>query len=273
MSTYLDDSLTPDVESLQLPFQTCKKIFLNLPLRDLANCMLVCKEWRSLIDTCAFWRLYTNYHYNFMLGKPERASPLAEWKYNPTCLKTRPAVLVNNKPVVQAKYVFRPFPDYCACGIVVPYTLSPPDGGLGTYHSFLQAIQLVKQLRDELDYFKQSSRIEVVLFQWFKENLPSSKEVLEIFNTHVDIIYNCNSARALTRTEFKNSYQMLMMESPGQGIGIPRISYELYSHIADWVQDCVIVFDTNRNVVQPAPCFILTPLSDGWMGGILYAYY
>ncbi len=273
LSTYLNDNLTPDVETLQLPFQACKKIFLHLSLQDLANCMLVCKEWRSLIDTCAFWRLYTDYHYNFMPKKPERASPLAEWKYNASCLRTRHTVFVHNKPVVQAKYIFRPFPDCCACGIVVPYTMTPPDGGLGTYHTFLQAIDLVKQLRDDLDYFKQFSRIEVVLFQWFKQNLPSSKEVLELFNCHPDIIASCDSARALTQTEFKNSYQKLMMELPGQGLGLPRLSYELFCHISDWVQDCVLIFETNRNVVLPAPCFILTPLCDGWMGGIMYAQY
>lgn len=226
-----------------------------------------------MIDTCAFWRLYTDYHYSFMPVQPERASPLADWKYNPSCLKTRPTITINNKPVIQAKYVFRPFPDFCKCGIVVPNTMNPPDGGLSTYHSFLQAMQRVKQLREDLDYFKQASRIEVVMFQWFKKNLPSSREVLEIFNAHLDVIKNCDSARALTRTEFKNSYQRLMMENPTQGIGIPRLSYELYCHLADWVRDCVIVFDTSRSVVFPAPCFVLTPLADGWMGGILYAQY
>lgn len=41
LSAYLSDVGTPDVESLQLPFRTCSLIFLQLPLRDLHNCMLV----------------------------------------------------------------------------------------------------------------------------------------------------------------------------------------------------------------------------------------
>ena len=202
-----------------------------------------------------------------------------EWKQKPQCLLTRKTIVVNNKPVVQGNYVFRPFPDCCKCGIVVPYTLSPPDGGLMIYHSFLRAIWLVQKLHEDLQYFKQSSRIEVVLFQWYRPNLPTSKDVLEVFNAHPDIIERCLSARALTKTEFKHSYQMLMtshdqmtpsgnLTSPGTS---PRFSFELYSHLAEWVSDCVLLVECDVTTVQPTPCFILTPLSEGWMGGILYA--
>ena len=84
--------IEPDVVSLGFPFQVCKKIFVQLSLTDLGNCMLVCKEWRSLIDTCHFWQSYILQHYDWALAEPFRWSVISHWKHRVYSLQVQSEV-------------------------------------------------------------------------------------------------------------------------------------------------------------------------------------
>ncbi len=70
---------------------------------------------------------------------------------------------------------------------MVPHGLLPPDGSVDVYHSFVKAMDGVRQLREALRASHPAVMAEVCLFQWSRDRLPGSREVLDIFGFHVRI--------------------------------------------------------------------------------------
>ena len=255
----------PDVDTLGLSFATCKKIFVQLPLAEVYNCMVVCKEWRSLIDTCAFWRAYVAYHYDNSLRDPKRGTFMCLWKHNaPVCrgaFGTGTYGRQNGYPDVQEEYVFRPFPDVWRCGVVVPHSMLPAEGSIDTFHYYIQAMHWTQRVRWKIKSCKLQSQVRVCLFQWTRDRIATGKEVLDIYNAHEDIVRTSIETKDLTRSELKNCFTLLK----------DRFDYEFFSWFVDRVEYRSVVFDCSKEQVQPCPCFIITQVAPGWVGGLLYS--
>ncbi len=236
-----------------------------MPLKDLANCMLTCKEWRSLIDTCHFWKYYVSINFDFGLAEPSETSPLYEWKNRSTCLK---ADTRNNNtyPSVSSFYVFKPFPDLWMCNVIVPYALAPPQGSVEIYHNFLKAMRWLQKLDEKLQELNANQVMHGCLIPWFKDRLPTSREVLAILGAHKEIVRTLSEAKPLTKQEMKLYYGMLKNKYRG-----PNFNNQLYEFTVNNVTDRTIIFDCNVDIVAPVPSFILTKLSPGWVGGLLYS--
>jgi hypothetical protein len=256
----------PEVDTLKLSFKICRNIFVNIPLKDIASCMLVCKEWRSLIDTCAFYKAYMYHHYDFELKEPPRSSPLNEWKSRSNCLKTD--INLNNRidPHKPNHYVFKPFPDIWKCNMVVPYALAPPQGAINIYHNFLQALRWLERLDEKLIELDKGLTMHCCLIPWFKERMPTSREVLAILGSHKEITRTLVDASPLTKQEMKIYYGMLKNRYKGV-----HFDSELYDFFLGNVKEKSIIFDCNVDIVDPVPSFILSKISDGWVGGLIYS--
>lgn len=154
------------------------------------------------------------------------------------------------------------------CDIVVPYGLEPPDGTVEKLHHFLHAMRWMEKLRmkiDELDVRKELN-IEPCLMPWAKDRMPTPREVLDVFNAHIEIIRSAYDARTLNPQELRAYYGLLRTRYRG-----PKFSDALYYWFTDHAHRENLIFDCDADVVDPTPSFILTRLAPGWVGGAIYA--
>ena len=176
----------PDVDSLGFPFQVCRMIFMNLSVNDLGSCMRVCKEWRSLIDTCDFWKTYIYRHYGNKLKEPSESSVLFWWKNNQVDMGSTHHVASADDP-----YVFKPFPDLWIGDVVVPRGLCPPAGSTDVYHNFIKAMESLRCILDRIRCYGLNNIVHVCLFRWIHASFkPSPVDVMNIFNAHVLLTHN-----------------------------------------------------------------------------------
>ena len=105
------------------------------------------------------------------------------------------------------------------------------------------------------------------LIPWFKERMPSSKEILSILGAHKELVRTCPDASPLTKQEMKIYYGMLKKSYRGSN----NFDSKIYEFTLNNVRDKAIIFDCNVDLVDPVPSFILTKLAPGWVGGLLYS--
>ncbi|KAK2143170.1 hypothetical protein LSH36_872g03002 [Paralvinella palmiformis] len=253
----------PDVDSLGFPFAVCKRIFLGLSLADLGSCMLVCKEWRSLIDTCDFWRAYIRRNYGNAVKDPGQNSALHWWKYNQADNVTPPGVDYADRP-----YVFKPFPELWRCDVIVPTGMRPPTGSVDVYHNFVRAMNVLRRIHDKIVCYGLSNIVHVCLFRWMHDDFkPSPCDVMDAFNAH-----------ALLRHDVEANSSGIVDDSarivPPQGVDYRGQTYfiEVFSRCFQLgTQDWIVAFHCSHELLEPAPGFIMTLLTQGWVGGLLYA--
>ena len=255
-----------DVETLGLSFSVCRKILVNLDLPHLANCMLVCKEWRSLIETCTFWAYYRRRHYGDHVVQPPTTCFLSEWNYVRVGTGSRGGHLGHVVPEWTRgdddDSLFYPFPQLWNCGIVVPYKLIPPDGTIDMYHSFLFAAHWLESLVPVLSEFKLDYQAGVCLFRWTQPRMPTAKEVLDIFNVNPYIVQHTKEVRDFNRYEIGTYLQV----QPFKGMDPSFLHWMIRK-----CGDRVLAFQVKEELVSPSPGFLLTHLSTGWVGGIIFA--
>ena len=251
-----------------LPFETCRLIFLHLSLADLSACMQVCKELRSFIDTCSFWKDYLERNYTFVLRMPPKWSALYEWKQHTRCLTVSVTSSPDDDTETSEPYVFRPFPHVWRCGIVVPYGVTPPEGNLHVCHNFLQAMHWLNRLRLKIKQLKlrRQLNIEPCLIPWEKDRMPTPMEVLDRFNAHIEIIRSAYDAKTLTRQELQSYYVLLCGRDK-----CAAFSEKLYMWFVNNARNANLIFRCSSHVVNPTPSFLLTHLSSGWVGGVVFA--
>eukprot|EP00918_Siedleckia_nematoides_P045969 GHVU01100800.1.p1 GENE.GHVU01100800.1~~GHVU01100800.1.p1 ORF type:complete len:339 (-),score=17.60 GHVU01100800.1:222-1238(-) len=260
--------IEPDVVSLGFPFKVCQKIFVQLSLPDLANCMLVCKEWRSLIDTCHFWQRYILQHYDWALAEPSRWSVLAHWKHRVYSLQVMSSVNLHSQhPVEVIKFhAFSPFPDYWRCGTLVPYEHIPEMGTLEACNRYIKDMNWLRRVREKLHQYKLTDFTEVCMLPWSKPALPRPEEVLAAFGGHPHLIQTVHNCRVIPKSELLNSHGLLSMRYKG-----PRFHPKFFDWFAAHTGDYSILFDCNMHLIDPAPSFLVTVLSSGYLGGLIYA--
>ena len=230
--------------------------------------MMVCKEWRSFIDTCDFWRLFLQHTYDLNLKTPPSWSVLREWRHRTSCLKLAVKPSAKADADIPDPYVFRPFPEMWRCGMVVPYGLDPPDGNLDKLHGFIRAMTWLGHFRrkiQELDLGR-TLNIQPCLMPWTLTRMPTPREVLDGFNAHIQIIRSATDGRTLTPQELRSYYKLLCSRYKG-----PKFSDKLYYWFTSNCKQANLAFDCDPDWVKPTPSFILTRLDPGWVGGAMYA--
>ena len=96
--------------------------------------------------------------------------------------------------------------------------------------------------------------------------MPSGKEVLDIFNLHPEIVKSSTETRELKRDELRSNYNLISGQKNGK-----QFNMDIYYWFVERVGKGAIVCQCDLAYVEPAPCFILTHIAAGWVGGILYA--
>ena len=211
--------------------------------------------------------MYTHHSFSsYIFQEPSPLSPLRSWKHDPGCLCS---YSVTRSHHVKPTSVFHPFPDIWGCRIVVPYALPPPTGSVECYHNFLHAMCWLKTLRAQLDCFYFAPTVEVFLLCWCRPRLPTSSEVLEIFNCHPSVIYAISDqphTSPLAPEKFGLYFSQFSTVNPGVG-------WDTAFH--EWfplqLGRASVAFACEKTSVVPTPCFAMTTIAPGWVGGMLYA--
>lgn len=252
---------TPDVETLALPFHVCASIFVHLSLPDIASSMLVCKEWRSLIDTCWFLRFYLRSHFDLDPVTGSDVGPvLSRWKVT-SGLGTAP----NNG--VDVGCVFAHFPVQWKCGIVLPHDAPHPEGNIDVYHAFLQAVAWLGRVREKIRESHLSNRVEVCMLNWTRNRLPEPKEVLGMFHANSANVHTQSASKELTKQELFCYYGILTKRHNGC-----TLDSALYHWLISITSGKSIVFDCScKTWACPTMGFFLTKLSADWIGGLIYS--
>ena len=251
-----------DVETLGLPFSVCRRIFVSLELPDLGNCMLVCKEWRSLIETCTFWSHYRRQHYRHWVVEPPAGTFLSEWYFVSVRRHFGQSLAPEWTKGDDDDSMFYPFPQMWKCGIIVPHKLLPPEGTLDVYHSFLFAAHWLETLQPVLRDFRLEYQAGICLFQWTQQRMPTAKEVLDIFNANPLIVQHTENVRDFDRYEIVSYLQ----DNPLRGMDTNFLHWLIRRS-----GHRVLAFQVDEQLVAPSPGFILTHLSTGWVGGVIFA--
>ena len=188
------------------------------------------------------------------LQDPGPLSPLLSW--------TTPMLLPAQSPAV-----FHPPLDLWACRIVVPYAVSPPIGSIECHHSFLHALCWLQTLRYQLDCFHFAPTVEVCLFPWYRERMPTASEILLIFNCHLPAEVSTNTAPpVLPPDDFGLYFSQFCTVHPG--VGWDTAFLEWFPRQLGG-SSLAFVCEVPRST--PAPCFVVTTIAPGWIGGMMYA--
>ena len=250
-----------DVETLSLPFRVCAHIFVHLSLPDIASCMLVCKEWRSLIDTCWFLRFYLRHHFNLdPIPTSEFCPVLSQWKIPLGTDST-------SNCVNDARCVFTHFPVQWKCGIVLPQDAPRPDGSIVVYHAFLQAVAWLARVREKIRESNLSNRVEVCMLNWTRDRLPLPKEVLSMFHVNTANVQTQNTSKELTKQELFCYYGILTKRHNGC-----TLDSTFYHWLVNITSGKSMIFDCSCKTTDfPAMGFFLTKLSTDCIGGLIYS--
>lgn len=255
---------SPDVDTLGFPFSVCKRIFLALTLADLGSCMLVCKEWRSLIDTCDFWRAYIRRNYVSRPKEPSENSALHWWKYSQADGVTSRA----DADYADGPYVFRPFPDLWACDVIVPSGTEPPTGSVDVYHNFVRAVAILRRVHEKIACYGLGNIVHACLFRWTRADFkPSPCDVMDAFNAHVLLRHDVEAGSSGIADDSARVAPPHGVDYRGQNCFVDVFSSCFQLGTRSWI----VAFHCSHELLDPAPGFIVTLLSQGWVGGVLYA--
>lgn len=259
-----------------LPSEVIKKIVVLLPLRDLCTCMLVCKQWNEIISSEQFCKRYVLSHYDFddeevPTGHLKEWQDPEEWFY-----------YWDENADKSNVYVFSDPPKRWKCGIVhlANYTLQS-DKEL-KYKDFFRAVCILKRILKaamELDldcsaYANEGTGIvEVCLFPWNKESLPTAEDIISLFHFNPEM-----SKDPLVDTEVPDDDE----DDDDEDSGVSWNTLRTFQDDNDGKKKAVAFFKWLKTIfnpfiriaigcesMNPVPCFILAQIAPGWVGGIL----
>ena len=161
---------------------------------------------------------------------------------------------------------FTPFPDYWRCGTLVPYEHIPEVGTLDSCSRYLRDMNWLRRVREKLAQYRLTDFTEVCLLPWSKPHLPTVKDVLKAFGGHPYLMQTVHISKVLTRTELLSSHGLLSMCYKET-----RFHPMFFDWFAARTGPYSIIIDCNIKLIDPAPSFILTALSSGCLGGLIYA--
>jgi hypothetical protein len=281
---------------LQIPHEVLDMIFIRLSFQDLARCMRVCKRFKSMLTKQSFSKNYLKANYSFVPVELD-ARKLESFKYTNFDQSMNhwfcywDGTYENPGSNDPSRYVFRPFPQVWDNGIVTPGGFDVfAEGANYNYHSLNKAFHLLLSLRRKCDEFQITSapyystvdsELDVCLFPWQGDKLPTPEEVLKIFYVHEKIIQSQSDS-----SELVGHADVLTIPPPEQDEleydeNITSLRNTFSSIIADneehqddlflWLQKFFqpsLMFCSGLDTIYPQLYFHLTLLSPGWVGGV-----
>ena len=280
----------------QIPDEVLYMIFRRLSVPDLARCMRLCKRFQSMLTSQAFWKNYLNSHYSFVPVKLD-GEKLETFEYtnldqsinnwfcfwDDTC--ENPGA---NDP---SRYVFRPLPQVWDNGVITPGGFELfAEGANYDYYSFTKALHLLLALRQKCDEFHISSApyystldsvLDVCLFPWPGDKLPTPGNVHEIFHVHEKIISLSDQSELVSHAEvltcpphnsesdeFNYDENIVSLRNTFSTV---NKNEERENDLFRWLQKLFqpsLMFCSGKDTIYPQLYFHLTVLSPGWVGGI-----
>jgi len=272
--------LTATGEIPNLLPEIVKRIALFLPVPEVCKCMQVCKLWKELLSSEQFSKMYVFNYFNLDV-EDEPTGFLKTWS-NPDywfCYWTR-------RENVNQAWVFSDLPKRWKCGIV-----HLADYSLQTHHDlkykdFCRAVyiltriqRMAKELRLDCGAWgnEGAGLIEVCMFPWSKQTLPTSDDILSSFNFHPEMHKDPMVKNEITALKIDSEKE----SEDGIQRGHVRWNTLQTAYDADVKKACDFfgwlenIFTPMTRIcigcerMNPTPCFILAHLAPGWVGGIL----
>ncbi|RMX61143.1 hypothetical protein pdam_00016685 [Pocillopora damicornis] len=249
------------------------QIMVNLELKDIRICMCVCKKWRLLLSTGYFWRNYMNHSFDFTDQDEERLTGMlhelgSSWFFG------WGQGMVQGLPDGD---LFEELPRRWKSGIVHPVG---PDvrSKVPDYKAMYESLHQLQKLQDEVNereivYTGSSENsgecpVDMLLFPWEHDKLPSQEEVMEIFhlntNLRLDVTYERSEKSFAEGKELERIFKC-RRKLPSESIfyeALPKV-------LDDGFIKVHVDYQGRSNTFRPCPVFILTQLSPGWCGGVL----
>lgn len=251
-----------------------QKIALFLPLPDVSRCMQVCKLWKELLSSEQFYKRYVLSHFNLELE--EQPSGLLNMWTDPDnwfCYWAR-----RGDPNY---WVFADPPKRWKCGVVHSAEYELETHRELRYKDFCRALYILSRIQKaaepeelRLDCMMWGNEgvglIETCLFPWSKDSLPSAQDMMSMFHFNPEMHKN-----PMEKTDIRG----MKVEGDVRGHvswNTLHTSYDVDIRKAcsffEWLQQifspCVRI-GIGLESMNPIPCFILTHIAPGWVGGIL----
>ena len=192
------------------PDLVLERVFLELNLREVLKCRLVCKQWENVIRCQSLWRQFCKKNCNFQLKNDNEDdssdSEKSRQKLNSVMYFEARGwfsfglwenSLIKATSDDTERYVFRWGLRQWSNGIITSGDFDPFQM-VKNYREFTKAVSLVLSLKkvchDDQNincsgcYNDMESQLDVCLFPWDKGTLPSPKELLQCFSVHPGII-------------------------------------------------------------------------------------
>ncbi|KAM7441833.1 hypothetical protein ABFA07_009158 [Porites harrisoni] len=248
------------------------QIMMFLQPKDLRVCMCVSKKWKLLLSTSYFWRNYVDHNFDFNDDDDEELTGMLHELGSTWIFGNGTGML----PSIPQGDLFEEFPRRWKSGIIHPVG---PDVHVNVedHKSFCEALYQLQKLKNEIDereivYTGQRADrgecpIDVILFAWGKDQLPSVKEIIEILhlntNLHLHVIYETSERRFGEGDELGKLFKC-RRQLPGESS-----FFETLPKVIDGFVKVRVDYQGRMNSFRPSPVFILTQLSPGWCGGVL----
>ncbi|XP_078347421.1 uncharacterized protein LOC144632613 isoform X2 [Oculina patagonica] len=260
-----------------LPSEVIAKIVLFLPLPDVCNCMLVCKEWKDLLSSEQFSKNYVLSHYDFN-DEEEQSGHLQVW--------TTPDEWFyywDENADKSNLYVFSDPPKRWKCGIVhlADYSLGS-DKEL-KYKDLQKAVYILARIQTAAEELELDCRaygnegtgvVETCLFPWSKDTLPTAEDIITLFHfnpeMHRDPMVDEEIEEEDEEDEDNDPEEAnVSWNTLGTCYGV---DVKKANTFFDWLKPIftpMIRIGIGCDAMNPVPCFILAELAPGWVGGVL----
>ncbi|XP_078347388.1 uncharacterized protein LOC144632585 [Oculina patagonica] len=257
-----------------------EKIALLLPLSHVCKCMQVCKLWKELLSSEQFCKRYVISHYS--LDVEEEPSGLLKMWSTPDYW----FCYWSSREDDNQTWVFSDLPKRWKCGIV-----HLADYGLKAhndlkYKDFFRAVNIltrIQRMAEELNLECEAwcnegaGPIEVCLFPWSKEALPTPDDILSKFKFHPEMhkgLMVDNKIETLeVNTQQEESDGRLRVRATWNTLGTScDIDIIKACDFFAWLEKIFTPMTRiciGHEKMNPTPCFILAHLAPGWVGGIL----
>ena len=277
----------------KLPNEILSMICLHLSLRDMARCMRLCRRFKTILSSRDFRKDYLKSKVSFVQVNKDGAQHkltrfnldtlLNKWYCNWDDSDEMPGA---SDPT---RYIFRPFPKMWSNGIVTPANFEPFAQDCD-YNSFNRALYLLLKLRRMCRKFQvrtmpicsdMNSVPDICLFPWSHDNLPTPRDVLEIFNAHEVLAEDIDDVHVAEELGYMTGFRPSYIET--------EVDFEFYiqslnntfskikkknqyeTQLFQWLHKLFqpsLMFSCGTHSIEPQLYFHLTVLSPGWVGGI-----
>lgn len=263
------------VENQSLLPEVIEKIALFLPLPDVAKCMRVCRQWKEILSSKQFCKQYVYSYYD--LRVEEQPSGMLQMWTEPTSW-----FCYWDDYEQPNAWVFSVVPKRWKCGIVhlADYDLKKHTDL--NYKDFLRALYILSRIQkaakpdalclDSSAWGNEGSGpVEVCLFPWTKDALPTSEEICSMFHFHPKMHRNPMVTHDIREMQVTGSSEDGHVEwntlHTGYGIDVTKAI-----RFFEWLEKIftpLVRIGIGVEQMNPIPTFMLAHIAPGWVGGIL----